>query len=294
MLKMRAPRHKLLLVIVAIALLIFAGALSLIHYYGNHAIAEQNTQSSATLKQSDKRIAELKAQKEAAIKAKIAAEAARKAAEQKASADAALVAQQAGKVVTPAGCAISGAHGNPNAIDVVVNKKRCFSPVNFVPGDLTGFNGFVVSAKMVPDLTALFNAAAAAGVPLSLTSSYRSYSNQVETYNTWVRVNGSTAAADTVSARPGYSEHQTGLAFDLSAGGCSLECFRSSAQYQWMLTNAATYGFIERYPPGLESITGYSPEAWHWRYVGPATAQQMKSKNVKTLEQLWGLPGGSY
>ncbi len=294
MLKVRAPRHKGLFILIAAALVIFAGALSLVFYYGDHALAEQSSQASVELKKTDTRIAELKAKKQAAIKAKAEAEAARKAAEQKAAADAALAAQQAGKVVTPAGCAISGAHGNPNAIDVVVNKKRCFNPVDFVPGDLTSFNGFVVSAKMVPDLTALFNAAATAGAPLSLTSSYRSYSNQVETYNTWVRVNGSTAAADTVSARPGYSEHQTGLAFDLSAGGCSLECFRGSAQYQWMLTNAANYGFIERYPAGFESITGYSPEAWHWRYVGPATAQQMKSKDIKTLEQLWGLPGGGY
>jgi D-alanyl-D-alanine carboxypeptidase len=61
-----------------------------------------------------------------------------------------------------------------------------------------------------------------------------------------------------------------------------------------MLINAATYGFIERYPQGLENVTGYSPEAWHWRYVGPAIAQEMKSKGIKTLEQLWNISGGGY
>lgn len=292
MLKLEKVRkHRTFIVVIVAALLIFGGVLSAVLYFGNHAIAKQQSESSAKLAKLDKEIITLKKAK-AVKEAKIAAE--KKAAEQKAAADAALVAQQSGQIVTPKGCAVSGAHGNPNNVDVVINKKRCFSPIDFVPSDLTSYNGYVVSAKIVPDMTAMFNAAAVAGVPLSLTSAYRSYANQVETYNHWVRTNGSTAAADTVSARPGYSEHQTGFVFDLSAGGCSLECFRGSAQYQWMLTNAATYGFIERYPQGLESVTGYSPEAWHWRYVSPAVAQEMKSKGIKTLEQLWNIGGGGY
>lgn len=292
MLLLKVRKHRLLLTILILSILTFASSLGLVYYYGNHAIAKEKTDSEAMLARYDKNIADIKAKKEAERKAKIEAE--KKAAEQKAASDAALVEQQKGKVVTPSGCAIQGPHGNPNSIDVVINKKRCFNPIDFAPSDLTSFNGFVISAKILPNLSAMFNASSAAGVPLSMTSSYRSYSNQVATYNNWVRVNGSTAAADTVSARPGYSEHQTGLAIDLSAGGCSLECFGGSAQYKWLQENAATYGFIERYPVGLESITGYSPESWHWRYVGPTTATQMKTKAVKTLEQLWGLPGGSY
>ena len=275
-----------------VTFLAFGGAVGAVFYFGNEAIAKQQAESQTKLADMDKKIAEIKAKKEAERKAKEEAE--RKATEQKAEADKALAAQQAGQVVTPKGCAVSGAHGNPVAIDVVINKKRCFNPIDFVPPDLTSFGGYVVSAKIIPDMTAMFNAAAAAGVPLSLTSAYRSYSNQVTTYNYWVTANGSTTAADTVSARPGYSEHQTGFAFDLSAGGCSLECFRGSSQYQWMLANASTYGFIERYPTGLESVTGYSPEAWHWRYVGPTVAQQMKAGGIKTLEQLWNIPGGGY
>ena len=140
----------------------------------------------------------------------------------------------------------------------------------------------------------MLQAAAAAGAPLSVTSSFRSYSNQVSTYNYWVKINGSAASADTVSARPGYSEHQTGLAIDFSAGGCSLECFAGTAQYTWMKANAAEYGFIERYMPGMTSITGYSPEAWHYRYVGATVAKDMKAKGVKTLEQYWSVAGGDY
>ena len=291
MLGLKVKSYRVLLVLLAVVFVVFGSGLGAVYYFGNQTLARQESDQKAKLAEYDKQIA--RAKKIAAEK-KAKEEAEKKAAEQKAEADKALAAQQQGQVVTPKGCAISGAHGNPAAIDVVINKKRCFNPIDFTPPDLTSYNGFVISVKILPDLTAMFNAAAVAGVPLSMTSSYRSYSNQVATYNNWVTVNGSTAAADTVSARPGYSEHQTGFAVDLSAGGCSLECFGGSAQYQWLQAHAATYGFIERYQAGLESITGYGPESWHWRYVGSATAQEMKSKGIKTLEQLWNLPGGSY
>lgn len=143
-------------------------------------------------------------------------------------------------------------------------------------------------------MATMMNAAALAGTPFDMSSAYRSYANQVATYNNWVAVNGSQAAADTVSARPGYSEHQTGLAADLKVGGCALECFGSTSQYQWLKQHAADYGFIERYPQGLTSITGYSPESWHWRYVGTNIAQDMKAKSIQTLEQYFGISGGDY
>lgn len=143
-------------------------------------------------------------------------------------------------------------------------------------------------------MTNMIQDATAAGQGFDLSSAYRSYDNQVTTYNTWVTVNGSAALADTVSARPGYSEHQTGLAADLKVGSCVLECFGTTSTYTWLREHAATYGFIERYPQGLSDITGYAPEAWHWRYVGPATAQDMKQKGIQTLEQYFGISGGSY
>lgn len=284
----KLEKRRTLLVILALISVTFCGVVGAMKYSSNQALAKQTAESTAKLAKMDKTIADIKAKKLAEKKAK-------EAAEQKAASDKALETQLQGNVVTPKGCAVSGAHGDPSKIDVVINKKRCFNPINYAPKDLTSFQGFLVSAKIVSNLQALFAAAQAAGYPLSLTSSYRSYTDQVTTYNHWVRVNGSYAAADTVSARPGYSEHQTGFAVDFStAAGCSLECFAKTQNYQWLLANGPKYGFIERYPVGLESVTGYSPEAWHWRYVGPETAQSMTAKGVKTLEQLWGIPGGGY
>jgi LAS superfamily LD-carboxypeptidase LdcB len=269
-----------------IALVTMSGsAVGAMMYFGNQSITKKENDASVAIAKVDKQIAQIKAKKEAA----------KRAAAQTASSDNALSAQLQGEVVTPFGCAISGKHGNPSEITVLVNKKHCFNPINYAPDDLVSFDGFLVSNKIANSLRAMFNAASASGIPLSLTSSYRSYSDQVATYTNWVKVNGSNALADTVSARPGYSEHQSGFAVDLStAAGCSLECFAGSAQYQWLKTYAANYGFIERYPPGLEGITGYSPEAWHWRFVGSDTAQEMKTKGTKTLEQLWGISGGGY
>lgn len=284
--KRRPIRHKFALVMTVIALVTMSGsAVGAMMYFGNQSIAKKENDASVAIAKVDKQIAQIKAKKEAA----------KRAAEQTASSDKALADQLKGQVVTPTGCAISGTHGDPSKINVLVNKKHCFNPINYTPGDLVGFDGFLVSNQIANSLRAMFNAASAASVPLSLTSSYRSYTDQVATYTNWVNVNGSSASADTVSARPGYSEHQTGFAVDLStAAGCSLECFAGSAQYQWLKTNAVNYGFIERYPSGLESVTGYSPEAWHWRFVGTSTAQEMKSKSVRTLEQLWGVSGGGY
>ena len=183
---------------------------------------------------------------------------------------------------------------NPTSIIVVVNKKHCINPPSWAPPDLTSIDGFLMRATAAEHMQQMMQAAAAAGLPFGLTSTYRSYNDQVATYNNWVQVNGSTASADTVSARPGYSEHQTGLAADLKTDGCVLECFEGTAQYNWLQQNAANYGFIQRYPNGLTSVTGYSPEPWHWRYVGSGTALAMKRNGVQTLEEYLGVSGGDY
>ncbi|MCA0227938.1 M15 family metallopeptidase [Patescibacteria group bacterium] len=219
------------------------------------------------------------------------AEAAAKAA---AAADEAARKQSAGQhpdgTVSSSICAVT----IPSTLTVVINKKHCFSPLNWAPSDLASVQGYLLRSEAATQLGAMINAASAAGMGFSPSSAYRSYDNQVTTYNTWVAINGSQAAADTVSARPGYSEHQTGLAVDLQTSGCALECFAGTAAYQWLKQYASDYGFIERYPVGLTSITGYSPEAWHWRYIGVATARDMKTKGIQTLEEYLGIPGGDY
>lgn len=135
-------------------------------------------------------------------------------------------------------------------------------------------------------------AAKSQGVTLSILSAYRSYSYQSTLYNNYVKRDGK-AAADRYSARPGHSEHQTGLAFDFG-GTTTKHNFESSyadtKEGKWLAANAQKYGFILRYPKGKEHITGYMFEPWHFRYVGSGEAPKIKSTG-KTLEEYLGVKG---
>ncbi len=121
------------------------------------------------------------------------------------------------------------------------------------------------------------------------TSNFRSYEAQTALYNRYVAANGQ-ATADTFSARPGFSEHQTGLAFDLKDPSGQL--LISPTEAQWLLDNAAKYGFIVRYQQGKEAITGYQAEPWHLRYLGDM-AQDVSNSGL-TLEEYLGIEGGDY
>ena len=198
--------------------------------------------------------------------------------------------------VDSATCNVATSHNNPASIDVVVNKKHCIQPVTYVPDDLVDVGGgFLLSAKAADSFHAMMDAASAAGEPVALTSTYRSYSSQVSTYAYWVNTSGKDGA-DTYSARPGYSEHQTGLAFDVADVNKQyvLSNFGSTSQYQWLVAHAADYGFIQRYYAGYETITGYEAEEWHYRFVGTTVALDMRAKGIKTLEQYWDISGGDY
>lgn len=194
--------------------------------------------------------------------------------------------------ITPKPAAINH-HDDPTKIDVLVNKKHPLKPLNFVP-DLVTIDGATLQPEAANAWHQMKLAAANDNVTLTTNSSYRSYITQVETYNHWSTVNGSSSVADQVSARPGYSEHQTGLALDISTGSCTLDCFNNSASYRWLVNNGYKFGFVQRYQAGEESVTGYSAENWHWRYVGVDTATDMRNKNIKTLEEYWGISGGNY
>lgn len=182
---------------------------------------------------------------------------------------------------------------DPTAITVIINKQHCFSPLSWAPTDLTAISGHQMRTIAAQHMADMINAATADNAGFSLTSGYRSYTDQQSVYQQWVQVNGSTAEADTVSARPGYSEHQTGLAADLETPGCALECFATSKAYDWLSQHAAEYGFIRRYPDGLSAITGYAPEPWHWRYVGTTIAKDMRAKGLQTLEEYMSLTTAS-
>lgn len=229
---------------------------------------------------------------EAQAKAQAEAEAAAKKAAEEAAKQAAEDAKR-GATSDSSACNTALSHNNPAAIDVVVNKKHCIRPLDFAPPDLSTQYGATLSTQAMSSFVALYTAAQADGQPFYVTSSYRSYTKQIATYNSWVAKSG-VAGADTYSARAGYSEHQTGLAMDVAVSGCTLDCFGSTTQYAWFQEHAADYGFIQRYYKGSESITGYSAEEWHYRFVGVAVAKDMKSKGIKTLEQYWGVSGGDY
>ena len=146
-----------------------------------------------------------------------------------------------------------------------------------------------LAQKGVNDMVA---AAKSQGVYLSILSSYRSYSYQATLYNNYVARDGQ-AAADRYSARPGHSEHQTGLAFDF--GGTNQyhnfkSTFADTKEGKWLAGNAHKYGFFLRYPKGKESITGYMFEPWHFRYVGSGESPLIKASG-KTLEEYLGVRG---
>ncbi len=128
------------------------------------------------------------------------------------------------------------------------------------------------------------DAAAQEGINLFIISGYRSYDHQANTYQRYCNRDGQ-AAADRYSARPGHSEHQTGLCFDLNS---LLFSFGDTAEGKWLAAHCAEYGFIIRYPIDGESSTGYRYEPWHVRYLGAELAQSVTASGL-TLEDYLGI-----
>jgi D-alanyl-D-alanine carboxypeptidase len=187
---------------------------------------------------------------------------------------------------------------DPTSPWVVVNKKRPLDPKNYEPSGLrTPDMNVESSEQQVNEQTAaaletLSSAAAAEGISFKLASAYRSYDTQTTIYDSEVRGFGQ-AQADRESARPGHSEHQTGWAADLGAanGKCELKsCFADTPEGQWLAANAYKFGFIIRYAEGKEHVTGYMHEPWHVRFVGVDLSTEMHEKEIRTLEEFFGLP----
>lgn len=183
---------------------------------------------------------------------------------------------------------------DPTSPWVVVNKQHPLSPIDYAPRDLQPIgNGQYMRAEAATAILRMFADAKKAGYTLTPDSGYRSFATQTTTYNSVVS-GYHKAYADTVSARPGYSEHQTGWAVDIGSQGCNVaDCFSQTPGGKWAQANAYKYGFLLRYPPELSNITGYSNEAWHFRYVGVPLSMELHKENVKTLEQFFGISGGT-
>ncbi|MGJ7910736.1 M15 family metallopeptidase [Neobacillus sp. LXY-1] len=186
---------------------------------------------------------------------------------------------------------------NPGSIPVLVNKLNML-PEQYSPSDLVYPDiPFIFEKKSskremrqeaAQAIEKLFASAKKDGVPLLGVSAYRSHTAQKTLFNYYVNRDG-IKAAQTYSALPGTSEHETGLAIDVtgSDGKCAAEnCFGSTKEAKWLARHAAEYGFIIRYPKGKETITGYQYEPWHLRYVGKTIAQKITARGI-TLEEYY-------
>ncbi|MDX8045688.1 M15 family metallopeptidase [Gracilibacillus sp. S3-1-1] len=187
---------------------------------------------------------------------------------------------------------------NPDDTLVVVNRQRKLAE-GYIPEDLTEANipyyaeegdpKRLVREVVVNPLEDLFEDAELAGLDLVAVSGYRSYDRQKEIYDRNVAQRGK-EETDKFSAQPGASEHQTGLAMDVSsAQQVALEqSFSETNEGQWLADHAHEHGFIIRYLEGKEDITGYSYEPWHIRYVGKEAAKEIYQQQI-TLEEYLGL-----
>lgn len=212
--------------------------------------------------------------------------------------------KQTTKTPTPAAITFDKARysiTDPTSLWVVVNKLRPLGPTNYAPHDLVvpnaplrvpGNESMQLRAETAGALEAMFAASKAAGAPMMISSGYRSYSYQTSLYGGYVKSVGQ-AQADSVSARPGYSEHQTGLTVDVEPldQKCGVEvCFGELPAGKWVAEHAYEYGFLLRYPADKVAVTGYSYEPWHLRYIGKDLAAELQRTHTATLEEFFDLP----
>ncbi|HYH71675.1 MAG TPA: D-alanyl-D-alanine carboxypeptidase family protein [Nocardioides sp.] len=186
-----------------------------------------------------------------------------------------------------------------SSVWVLVNKRHPLRPTSYVPSglvvpDVAYPNGRRLRADAAAAVVRMFTAARTEGAGrMSITSGYRSYSTQHSVY--WNRVStDGRSYADTWIARPGHSEHQTGLTLDIAPVGgssCSAHtCIGSTLQGAWLKRNAWRFGFIVRYESGYASVTGFNAEPWHVRYVGTPLSTAYRSGGWHTLEQFLDEP----
>lgn len=177
---------------------------------------------------------------------------------------------------------------NPNDILVLVNKNNQLQQ-NFIPSNLESISlKYSNSDKYLKKeakqaFEKLSEEAKKLGYTIIAVSAYRDYNYQNELFNYYVKEKGINYALN-CSAKPGHSEHQTGLAVDVEGSNKSYDNFEESKEFNWMKNNAHKYGFILRYPKGKEHITGFKYEPWHYRYVGINVATYLYQNNL-TLEE---------
>lgn len=184
----------------------------------------------------------------------------------------------------------------PSSIKALVNKQYSL-PEDYVPEDLvtvevpTVLENAEIRQLREPAADALkdmFDAAEEEDILLHARSGYRSYQTQVQLYSNYVSNHGE-EAANRYSAKPGQSEHQTGLGMDVTSESVNFqltEAFGETPEGQWVEENAHAFGYIIRYPEGKEDITGYQYEPWHLRYLGEDLATEVYESNLTYEEYL--------
>lgn len=193
--------------------------------------------------------------------------------------------------------AIVDNYDSPESIWALVNRSDTL-PIDYVPANIAipevatrtdkSTDERSVRADIHSDLKKMFEAAASYSYQLVIGSGYRSANLQSIYYNSAVASSGVTEASKYV-AQPGQSEHQSGLAVDITtvSRACYLtECFADTSDGQWLAQNSYKYGFILRYPSGKETITGYNYEPWHFRYVGVDLATALYESKL-TLDEAY-------
>ncbi len=176
----------------------------------------------------------------------------------------------------------------PNELLVLVNKNNQLQS-GYIPENLESISlRFANKDKYLRKdakeaFEKLSSEASALGYRIVAVSAYRDYNYQNELFNYYVEEKGLDYALD-CSAKPGHSEHQTGLAVDVEGENKDYDNFEDTKEFSWMKENAHRFGFILRYPKGKEHITGFKYEPWHYRYVGIDAAYEIYEKNI-TLEE---------
>ena len=182
---------------------------------------------------------------------------------------------------------------DPSNVNMLVNKTYYLSQ-NYKPSNLTDLSTYYsaaenqLSSNAAQALSEWGDAGRNVGVTFYATSAYRNYEDQAVVYQNYVNAWGQ-EEADSLSARAGFSEHQTGLTVDIAATNeDDKEEFKDTKAYRWTSTNSHTYGWLLRYPEGKEQITGYQFEAWHYRYLGKELATAVYNSQL-TYDEFYGL-----
>lgn len=173
---------------------------------------------------------------------------------------------------------------DPYDILVLVNKYYAL-PSGIEPKELVNIEGQQMTPEAADAMEKMVSDMRNDGLDIILQSGYRSEDTQDYLYNRYASRDG-VKEADTYSARPNHSEHQTGLAMDLSVDGTLSEEFENTKQFDWLNENAHKYGYILRYKKDKVYMTGYTYEPWHYRYVGVEVATIIKNEDL-TFEEYY-------